>query len=61
MRGRAGPVTEISVFVLKGFHDFQDTPVCSLERNCLLLTNDLKKLFPVACRYEWHGWKWIET
>ena len=19
------------------------------------------KLFPVACRYGWHGWKWIET
>ena len=20
-----------------------------------------QKLFPVACRYGWHGWKWIET
>ena len=19
------------------------------------------KLFPVVCRYRWHGWKWIET
>ena len=19
------------------------------------------KLFPVACRYGWHRWKWIET
>ena len=19
------------------------------------------KLFPVACRFGWHGWQWIET
>ena len=35
----------------------------SIEFQNLVIEDYLKvlKLFPVDCRYGWHGWKWIET
>ena len=33
------------------------------SRSSFVIEDYLKilRLFPVACRFGWHGWKWIET
>ena len=33
----------------------------NFKTNNLMLLLKVPKLFPVTCRYGWHGWKWIET